>query len=517
MYKMEKIGANKVSLEIEVSKEEVNKALDDAYKKVVKTISVPGFRKGKVPRKIMEVRFGPEILYNEALEVLIDPAYNEAIKEYQLEPINQPEMELVQIKKDEPLIFKVNVEVKPEAELGEYKGIAVQHVSREVTPEDVDNYLQSLLQQHTRLVVVEDGELQEKDLSVIDFEGTIDGVAFEGGKAENYSLEIGSRSFIEGFETQLIGAKVGEERDIKVTFPEDYQKEELAGKDAVFHVSVKEIKRPQKPELNDAFVQELSEQFSTLDEFKADVEKNLTENMKRRQKAELENKIVEKAAARTEVEIPDILVEKEINNMLFEFEYYLNMQGLSLEQFAQFSEGGIDRLKEERREEAKKRVKANLTLDAIIKEEALTAPDDEIESRIKEIAGVQETDEVDIDLLKEDFTKSGRMDMITQEILYKKAVEFLVANAVIEEISAEEAAKLEEAAKAEEAAIADKTSKLEDMFKEDAYKIDLTTGLEEALKVEGTSEVVIESGDVAEFEVEVEVEPEEGNAQEKEK
>ena len=490
MYKLEKIGANKVSLEIEVSKEKVNKALDEAYKKIVKTVSVPGFRKGKVPRKIIEVRFGPEIFYNEALELLVDPAYEEAVKEFQIVPINQPEMELVQIKKDEPLVFKVNVEVKPEAELGEYKGIVVQHVKREVTPEDVDNYLQSLLQQHTRLVVVEEGELQEKDLSVIDFEGMIDGVAFEGGKAENYSLEIGSGSFIAGFETQLIGAKVGEERDIQVTFPENYQQEELAGKDATFHVSVKEIKRPQKPELDDAFVQELSEQFNTLDEFKADVKKNLSENLRRRQKAELENNIVEKAVAVTEVEIPEILVEQEIGSMLMEFEYYLNMQGLTLDQFAQFSEGGLDRLKEERRGEAMIRVKANLTLDAIIKKEGITAPDEEVEVRLRELAGTQENEEVDFEKLKDDFIKSGRIDMVTREICYKKAVEFLVANAVIEEISEEEAAILEEAAR-----------------------------LAEAAKVEEASEVVIEEGDVAEVEVEVEAEAvtEEGTSPEEKK
>ena len=432
MFKMEKIDSNKISLEIEVSKEKVNEALENAYKKVVKRITVPGFRKGKVPRKIIEARFGPELFYNEALEILVDPAYHEAIEEYRLEPITQPEMELVQIEKDKPLIFKVNVEVKPEVELCEHKGITVQQAKKEITPEDVDNYLSSLQKQHARLVVVEEEELQEKDLAVIDFEGSIDGELFEGGKGENYSLEIGSGTFLEGFEKQLIGAHAGEERDIRVTFPNDYPRTELAGKDADFHVKVKEIKRPQLPELDDAFVEELTEEFSTLEEFRADVEQKMAESLKRRQKLELENKIVEKVAAQSKVEIPEVLVEREINNMLAEFEYYLNMQGLTLQQFAEMTEGGLDKLKEERREEAAKRVRANLVLGEIIKKEAFEVSDDELDTKIKEIAG-----ERDVNETKEQLAKSGRLDMIRQDIRYRKAVDLLVEEAVVEEIEEE--------------------------------------------------------------------------------
>lgn len=447
---MEKID-NKVSLEIEVPKEKVNEALENAYKKVVKTISVPGFRKGKVPRKVLEVRFGPEIFYNEALDILVDPAYNEAVKEYQLEPINRPEMELVQIKKDEPLIFKVNVEVKPDVELCEYKGVTVQQVKKSVTPEDVDKYLNSLREQHARLVVVEDGELQEKDLAVIDFEGSIDGELFEGGKGENYSLEIGSGAFVEGFEKQLIGAHIGEERDIRVTFPAEYPRSELAGKDADFHVKVKEIKRPQLPDLDDSFVQELTEEFSTLDEFRANVEKNLSENLNRRQKVELENKIIEKVSAGSRVDVPEVLVEREINNMLAEFEYYLNLQGLTLQQFAEMTEGGLDKLKEDRREEAAKRARANLVLDEIIKKEAFEVTDDEVDAKIKEIAGEQ-----DINEAKERLKSSGRLDMIYKNIRYRKAVDLLVQEAVVEEIEEEapgsEESKEEEKAREQDAA-----------------------------------------------------------------
>lgn len=431
MFKMEKIDSNKISLEIEVSKEKVNEALENAYKKVVKRITVPGFRKGKVPRKIIEARFGPELFYNEALEILVDPAYHEAIEEYRLEPITQPEMELVQIEKDKPLIFKVNVEVKPEVELCEYKGITVQQAKKEITPEDVDNYLSSLQKQHARLVVVEEEELQEKDLAVIDFEGSIDGEVFEGGKGENYSLEIGSGTFVEGFEKQLIGARTGEEREVKVTFPQEYPKEELAGKEACFQVKVKEIKRSRLPDLDDAFVQELSEEFSTLEEFRANIEKNLLENLKRRQKFELENKVIEKVAAESTVEVPEVLVEREINNILMEFEYYLNLQGLTLQQFAQMTEGGLDKLREERRDEAVKRARANLVLEAIIKKEALEASDEEIEAKIKEIA---EHQNITVDEVKEKFAQNGRLEMISQDICYRKAVDLLVENAVVEEI-----------------------------------------------------------------------------------
>jgi trigger factor len=432
VFKVEKIDNNVVTMEIEVPKEKVNEALEDAYKKVVKTVSVPGFRKGKAPRRILEVRFGPEIFYNDALEILVDPAYNEAVKESQIEPINQPEMELVQIKKDEPLIFKVNVEVKPEVELCEYKGITVQQVKKQVASEDVDNYLNYLREQHARLVSIEEGELQVKDMTMIDFVGSIDGEPFEGGTGENYSLEIGSGSFVLGFEEQLIGARVGEERDVHVTFPDDYTKAELAGKDADFHVTVKEIKRPQLPELDDAFVQELSEDFSTMEEFRADAREKLEESLKNSQKSELENKIIEKVAAQSQVEVPEILVEREINGMLSQFEYYLNMQGLTLQQFAEMSEGGLERIRGDRREEAEKKARINLVLGEIIKKEAFEVTDDEVEAKIKEMAG-----EMDINIAREQFAESGRLEMLQDDIRYRKAIDLLVKEAIIEEIEEE--------------------------------------------------------------------------------
>lgn len=435
MYKWEKIDTNKVCLEIEVPVEEVSDALDKAYRKVVKKVSVPGFRKGKVPKKILESRYGPEIFYEDALEILVDPNYNKAVKECQLEPIDQPELELVQMEKGKPLIFKVTVDVKPEVELGDYKGITVEQEKKEITAEDVERYLNSLREQHARLVTLEEGEICEKDLAVIDFSGTIDGEPFEGGSSENYSLEIGSGSFIQGFEEQLLGAHKNEEREVKVTFPEDYAKEELRGKDAVFQVTVKEIKRPQLPDLNDDFVQELTEEFSTLEEFKADVENKLKENLENREKIKLESKLIEKIAEESKVDVPEVLVERELDNRMAEFEYYLRMQGLNLEQYGQLVEGGLEKIREEQRGEALKHAKANLVLDAIIKKEALEATDEEIDEKLREIvqnANVKNnTDEIDLEKIKEQFKKQGRLDIMAHEIRYRKAIDLLVEHANI--------------------------------------------------------------------------------------
>ncbi len=435
MFKWEKIGDSKVLVEIEVPKEEVNEALEQAYRKMAKDINLPGFRKGKVPRKIIESRYGPEVFYNDALEILVDPAYAKAVKECELEPINQPELELVQMEQDKPLLFKVTVEVKPEVKLPEYRGVSVEQVKDEITAENVDSYLDSLREQHARLVTVEDGELQEKDMAVIDFSGKIDGEVFEGGEAENYSLEIGSASFIPGFEEQLLGAGTGEEREVKVTFPEDYQKEELAGKEAVFSVKVKEIKRPQVPELDDAFVQELSEEFSTVQEFREDIEKKLQENLQHRKKVELETKVIEKVAAEAEVEVPDVLVERELDNMIGEMEYYLRMQGLNMEKYGQMVEGGLEKIREERRPEAESRARANLVLDAIIKEEQIEATEEEIEEKIKEVAQKQDMNMEEVKVL---FSRDGRMDMITHEIRYRRAIDILVEHAQVQEVEEEQ-------------------------------------------------------------------------------
>lgn len=443
MVKWEKIDTNKISLEITVPEKEVNEALEKAYYKMRGKFSIPGFRKGKAPRKLIESRYGSEIFNEEALDMLADPAYRQAIKETELEPISQPEVELIQLEKDKPLILKVIVEVKPEVKLGEYKGVTIEQEKKEITAADVDKYLQSLREQHTRLVTVEEGELQNKDLAVIDFNGTIDGEPFLGSKAENYSLQLGSNTFVEGFEEQLEGATRGEKREVKVSFPSDYYREELAGKEAVFNVEVKEIKRPQLPSLDDNFVQELSEEFSNVEDFRADVEKRLNEDLRRRQKVDLESRLIEKVADGCETDVPVSLVEREIDNLLGEFEYYLRTQGITLDQYAQMIEGGKEKLRAERREEAEKRARANLVLDAIIKAEKIEAGGEDIEKRIRELMERYKVEEP-LEQTREKFARDGRLDMIKHEIRYRKAVDLLVATANIVEITAEQP---EEAAK----------------------------------------------------------------------
>ncbi len=441
MVKWEKIDSNKISLEIEVPKEEVNQALEKAYYKMRGKFVIPGFRKGKAPRKIIENRYGPEVFNEEVLDMLGDPAYRDAIKETKQEPISQPEVEMVQLEKDKPLILKVNVEVKPEFELPEYKGVTIEKVKKEITNEDVDKYIDSLREQHARLVAVEEGELQEKDLAVVDFMGTVEGEPFQGGEAENYSLQIGSNTFIEGFEEQLLGATRGEKRDVKVTFPSDYYREELAGKEAVFNVEIKEIKRPQLPDMDDSFVQELQEEMSTVEEFRADVLKRLTEDLERRQKVDLESRLIEQVAEGCAVDVPVSLVNREIENLLGEFEYYLRQQGISMDQYAQMVEGGKEKLIEERRGEAQKRAKANLMLDAIIKAEGFEATEEEIDERVRELMERFKVEEGSVEETRQRFAMDGRLDMIKHEIRYRKAVDLLVDNANIVEITEEQAAE----------------------------------------------------------------------------
>lgn len=444
MVKWEKIDTNKISMEITVPEKEVNEALDKAYLKLRGKFTIPGFRKGKAPRKIIESRYGSEIFNEEALDILADPAYRQAIKEAEVEPIGQPEVDLVQLERDKPLILKVIVEVKPEVTLCDYKGVTIEQENKEVTAEQVEKYLEALRKQHARLATIEEGELQEKDLALIDFKGTIDGEPFEGSEAENYSLQLGSNTFIEGFEEQLIGAKRGEKREVKATFPDDYHREDLAGKEAVFAVDIKEIKRPQLPDLDDNFVQELTEEFSNVEDFRADVEKKLTEEHVKRQKVDLESRLIEKVAAACIVDVPVPLVEREVDNLLGEFEYYLRTQGITLDQYAQIVEGGKEKLREERRPEAAKRARANLVLDAIIKAEKIEVGEEEVDQRIQELMERFKI-EVPIEETRQKFARDGRLDMISHEIRYRKAVDLLVENANIVEITAEQAAAKEKA------------------------------------------------------------------------
>ncbi len=382
----EKIEKNRGVLTVEVESERFLQALDKAFKKVAPNVIVPGFRKGKVPRAIFEKRFGVESLYQDAIDILLPEAYMEAVKEADITPVDQPEINIEQIGKGEPFKFTATVDVKPEVELGEYKGIEVQDQEVKVTAEDVEEELKRMQERHAELVVLEEGEAaQEGDTAIIDFEGFKDGEAFEGGKGENYSLVLGSNTFIPGFEDQVIGMKKGEEKEIHVTFPEDYHSEELAGQPAVFKVKVNDIKRKVLPELDDEFAKDVSE-FETLEELKKDIEETLLKRREEEKQRYVENTVVEKAAEAAQVDIPQGMIRTEVDNMLRDFELRIRQQGLTLDLYYQFTGQNEEALREQMRPDAEKRVRNFLVLEAIAKAENLTVSDEEFEEELKKLA-----------------------------------------------------------------------------------------------------------------------------------
>lgn len=422
----EKTEKNRGILTVETDEQSVQDALDQAFKKVVKQVNVPGFRKGKVPRSIFEKRFGVEVLYQDALDILLPKAYEEAVEETGIVPVDRPEIDIEQLEKGKTLIFKATVTVKPEVELGEYKGLEVEVDEEEfsVKSEDVDKELERMQKQQGQLEPVEEGTVENGDRVIIDFEGFVDGEAFEGGKAEQYTLEVGSGSFIPGFEDQLIGMKAGEEKEIEVTFPEEYHVDELKGKPATFKVKLHEIKRMNLPELDDEFAQDVSE-FDTLDELKADIEKNLKEKAEKEKENHIRNELVEKATQNATVEIPEVMVENETENMLRQFEQRLMYQGLNLETYSQFTGQDQDALKDQFKEDAEKRVRADLVLEAIAKEENIDATDEEIEEEIKQMA--QETGR-EADEVRRILESQGALDSVKDQLRMKKTIDLLVSN-----------------------------------------------------------------------------------------
>jgi trigger factor len=423
--KWEKLEGNRGVLTIEVPAEKVNQGLDSAFKKVVKQINVPGFRKGKMPRALFEKRFGVEALYQDALDFIFPEAYMNAIKETGIEPIAQPEnvdFDIEQMGKDKDFTFKATVQVKPEVKLGEYKGLEVEELDTNVTDEDVQKELEALQNRHAELVVKEEGTAEKGDTVVIDFEGFVNGEAFEGGKGENYSLELGSGTFIPGFEDQLIGVAAGESKDVEVTFPEEYHAAELAGKPAVFKVTVHEIKRKELPALDDEFAKDVDDEVETLDALKEKIKTRLENSKKHEAEHHLRDTLVEKAAANAEVEIPEVMVENEVNRMLQEFEQRLQMQGMNLELYYQFSGQDEAALREQMKEDARKRVKVNLTLEAIAKAENLEATEEDVNAELEKMA---EMYNMSVDNIKKAL---GGTEGIKEDLKFKKAVEFLVEN-----------------------------------------------------------------------------------------
>mgnify|MGYP001945241529 FL=1 len=385
--KWEKKEGNKGVLTFEVPAEEFNNALDQAFKKVVKDIEVPGFRKGKMPRGLFEKRFGVESLYQDAVDIVLPEAYTKAIDETDIFPIAQPSVDIEQIEKGKDLIFTAEVEVKPEVTLGEYKGLEVEEKSVEITDEDVEEEIQKIQERHAELVVKDDEEaVEEGDTVVMDFEGFMDGEAFEGCKGENHSLEIGSGQFIPGFEEQLIGKKAGDDTEVKVTFPEEYHAEDLAGKEATFKVKIHEVKYKELPELDDEFAKDVDDEAETLEQLREKKKEQLETEAKQSAENEKREKLIEKASENAQVDIPEAMVETELDQMLREFEQRLQMQGLTMEMYSQFSGQDEDQLKEQMKEDAAKRVKTNLTLEAIAKAENIEITEEDINKELENMA-----------------------------------------------------------------------------------------------------------------------------------
>ncbi len=420
--KWEKLEGNQGVLTVEVDAETVNKGLNTAFQKVVKTINVPGFRKGKMPRPLFEQRFGVEALYQDAIDAILPEAYSNAIDEAGIDPVDRPEIDVEQFEKGKPFIFKATVTVKPEVKLGEYKGLEVEKDSTDVTDEDVENELKDLQKRHAELVVKEDGAVENDDTVVIDFEGFVDGEAFEGGQAENYSIVIGSGTFIPGFEEQLVGMKAGEEKDVEVSFPEEYHAAELAGKPATFKVKLHEIKAQELPELNDEFAQETDEEVETLDALKTKIKERLAEQKKSASEQKLRDDLVEKAVANAETDVPEAMINTEIDRMIQEFTQNLSMQGMNLDLYYQFSGQTEEDLRSQMKENAETRVRTSLTLEAIAEAENLEPTDEDIDAEVSKMSE-------QFGLSKEDIQKAlGSFEGMKADLKIRKAVEFLVEN-----------------------------------------------------------------------------------------
>ncbi|WP_068615705.1 trigger factor [Paenibacillus tuaregi] len=420
----EKIEKNLGVLEVEVDADRVSAALDKAFNKVVKKANVPGFRKGKVPRPIFEARYGVESLYQDAIDILLPEVYTEAVEQTDIFPVDRPEVDVEQFGKGQPFKFKAKVTVKPEVKLGDYKGIEVAAESVEVTEEELSQELERLQQRHAELVVIDEEAAQNGDTVVIDFDGSVDGVPFEGGKSERYSLELGSNTFIPGFEDQVVGLATGDFKDVVVTFPETYHAEELAGKEAVFKVKVHEIKRKQLPELDDEFAKDVSE-FDTLDEFKEDLKKQLADRKAKENEAARETYLVDKVGENAEVEIPRSMVQGEVQNMVRDFDNRLRTQGMNLEMFLSFSGQSLTELQEQMEGDAEKRVRNNLVLEQIAKEEKIEVTEDELNEELNTMA---ETYKRTPEEIRDILAANGSLGSMREEVLLRKTIQFLLEN-----------------------------------------------------------------------------------------
>ena len=417
---------NKVTLKITVDNNKFEETVTKAYNKTKGKYNIPGFRKGKAPKVVIETQYGKGVFYNDAIEMLFPEVYPTALDELNIDPIDRPDLDVEEISKDNGLVMVVNVEVKPEFELGNYKGIEIAKADYNVSEEEVEVALNEMINKHARLVSVEDKAIENGDTAIIDFEGFESGVAFEGGKGENYSLVIGSNTFIPGFEEQLVGKKAGEELEVNVTFPAEYHAENLAAKPVVFNVKVNDVKVKELPELDDEFAKDTSE-FETLAELRADVKANLVKEAENKAKNEMRNTLVEKVSANTEVELPSVMVEQQIDNMLMELNYQLQYQGLNLEQLLSMTGRNIAELREERRADAEKLVKSSLVLEAIAKAENIEVSEEEFNAELANMASMYK---MDVEKLKSSLRENDTED-IKGQVKIRKTIDLLVDNAKI--------------------------------------------------------------------------------------
>ncbi|MEJ7484193.1 trigger factor [Staphylococcus hominis] len=419
----EKKEGNEGLLKVTVPAEKVNKALDQAFKKVVKQINVPGFRKGKVPRPIFEQRFGVEALYQDAVDILLPEAYGEAIEETKINPVAQPEINVIQIEKGKDFEFEATVTVEPEVKLGDYKGLEIEKQDSELTDQDLQDEIDHSLGHLADMVVKEDGAVEEGDTVNIDFDGYVDGEQFEGGQADGYDLEIGSGSFIPGFEDQLVGVKTGEEKDVVVTFPEEYHAEELAGKEATFKTKVNEIKYKEVPELTDEIANELDSDANSVDEYKENLRKRLSEQKAQDAENVEKEEAINKATENTTIDIPQAMIDTELDRMVQEFGQRIQQQGLDLQTYFQISGQDESQLREQMKDDAEQRVKTNLTLSAIADEENIEVTDEDID---KELEKMSSQFNISVEDIKQTL---GNTDIIKNDVRIQKVIDLLRDNA----------------------------------------------------------------------------------------
>ena len=436
---VENLEKSMAKLTIETSEADFDAAVEKAYQKNKNKISLPGFRKGKAPRKMIEKMYGAEVFFEDAANIIIPDAYEAAAKESGLEIVSMPKVDVVQLEAGIPFIFTAEVAVKPEVTLGDYKGIEVEKADLTVTEEELNEEFDKVRNQQARTITVEDRAVQDGDIAVIDFEGFMDGVAFEGGQGKDFPLTIGSHSFIDNFEEQLIGKNVNEEVEVNVTFPEQYQAEELAGKPAMFKVTIKEIKCKELPELDDELAQDISD-FETFEEYKADVEKKIAERKEEAAKTAKEDQVIQKIIENATMEIPEPMIEEQCREMAQDFSRRIQSQGLTLEQYFQFTGMDASRFLEQMKPQALKRIQSRLVLEAVVKAENIEASEEDMDKAIEEMATAYGMKAEDV---KERIVNE-QLDLFKLDLAVQKAVDFVVDASVEVEKAVEDEKAVEE-------------------------------------------------------------------------